>query len=82
MKTFSFISPTDLAEESKWLLAVTCSEATNSVFNITDENNSFSITTPIHWSSRRGSETFNELQELWRLGAQNDIELHVKEVRQ
>ena len=30
--------------------------ATNCVFNITDENNSFSISTPGHWSPEIGEE--------------------------
>ena len=39
METFSFNPPINLSEEGKWLLAVTSFEATNSVFNITSENN-------------------------------------------
>ena len=42
MKTFSFSTPSNLPEENKWFLGVTSFEATNSVFNKTDENNSFS----------------------------------------
>ena len=49
MEAFSFNPPINLAEEGKWLLAVTYFETTNSVFNITDENNSFSIGTPGFW---------------------------------
>ena len=37
MQTFSFNPPINLAEEGKWLLAVTSFEATNSVLNITDK---------------------------------------------
>ena len=48
MQTFLFNPPIDLLEECKWLLAVTSSGTTNSVFKTTDENNSFSITTPGH----------------------------------
>ena len=51
MQTLSFSLPIILVKEGKWLLGVTSFECTNSVFNITDENNSFSITTPGHWSS-------------------------------
>ena len=51
METFSFIHPINLVEEGKWLLGVTSFECTNSVFNITNENNSFSITIPGHWES-------------------------------
>ena len=45
MDTFSFNLPMNLYEEGKWLLAVTSFEPTNSVFNIIDENNNFSIST-------------------------------------
>ena len=48
IETFSFSPPINLVEEGKWLLAVTSFEVTNSVFNITDENNSFAITIPGH----------------------------------
>ena len=48
MQTFSFNPPINSVEEGKWLLAVSSFEATNSVFNITNENNTFSITTPGH----------------------------------
>ena len=41
MQTFSFNPPLILVEEGKWLLAVSSFECTNSVFNITNENNSF-----------------------------------------
>ena len=54
----------------------------NSFFNITIENNSFCITTPGHWYSRVGAETTHKLQNLLELRSQNDIELHVKEVRE
>ena len=36
---FSFNPPINLIEEGKWLLGVTSLECTNSVFNITNENN-------------------------------------------
>ena len=44
LKTFLFISPIILSEQGKCLLAVTSFEVTNSVLNIIDNNNSFSIT--------------------------------------
>ena len=69
-----------MAEESKWLLAVTSLEATNSVFIKTNENNRFSITTPSHWSSRGSAKALNKLQKLLKLTSENDIELHVREV--
>ena len=41
IENFSFNPPINFFDEGKWLLAVTSFEATNSVFNITDENSSF-----------------------------------------
>ena len=81
MQTFSFSTPINLFEECKWLLAVTRFEATNSVFNITDENNSFSITMPGHWQTKFSQKTTDELNKLLELRSQNGIELHVKEFR-
>ena len=52
METFCFSPPINLVEEGKWLLAGTCFEATNSVFNINIETNSFSITLPGHWETK------------------------------
>jgi len=49
METFSFNPPINLLEEGKWLLPVTSFECTNSVFNITNDNNSFSISIPSYW---------------------------------
>ena len=63
------------------LLAVTSFEATISVFDIKDENNSFSNTTPGFWTSRRSGATINKLRDLLAFRSQNDIELHVEEVR-
>ena len=78
MKTFSFSPPINLLEEGKWLLAVTSFEATNSVFNITDENNSFSITIPGHWQTKSAEDSIVELS---KLSEQKSLELHVKEGR-
>ena len=80
METFSLKPPINLVEEGKSLLAVTSFETTNSVFNINDENNSFPITTPGHWNSKSAEKTF-ELNKLLELRSQNDIELHVEQVR-
>ena len=44
-ESFLFNPLIHLVEEGKWLLAVTSFEATNSVFNITDENNSLNLYT-------------------------------------
>ena len=54
MQIFSFNPPIYLSEEEKWLLAVTSFEATFSVFNIIDENNSCSISTLSYWSPKYG----------------------------
>ena len=50
-QTFSFNPPINLVEEDKWLLAVSLFDCTKSVFNRTDENNSFSTMTQGHWNS-------------------------------
>ena len=56
-------------------------EATNFVFNKTDEIHSFSVTTPGHWSSRGGSKIIPKLEILMEMREDNDIKLHVEEVR-
>ena len=81
METFSFSPPINLVEEDKWLLAVTSFECTKSVFNIIDENNSFSFSIPGHLNSEDGEEPNNEFNKLLELRSENDIELHVEEVR-
>ena len=78
MQTFSFNPPVNLVEEGKWLLGVTSFECTNSVFNITNENNSFSIIIPGHYRTESAEETIDELNKLLEL---RSVELHVKEVR-
>ena len=80
MQTFSFNPPINLLEEGKWLLAVTSLECTNSVFNITNENNSFAILTIGHWKSEDGEELFNKLNEKLKLRSENYIDLYVYEV--
>ena len=78
MQTFSFSPPINLIEEDKWLLGLTSLECTNSVFNITNKNNSFSITIPGHWESQSAEKTINELNISLEL---RSLELHVAEVR-
>ena len=78
MQTFSISPPKKLVEGGKCLLAVTSFGATNSVFNIISENNSFSISTPGHWSPEDGEELINELYVLLELSSENGIELLVK----
>ena len=77
LKTFSFNPPISLFDDG-WLIAVTSFETTNSVFNITDENNSFSIITPGHWSTKNAEETINKLNNLLDLRSENDLNLHIK----
>ena len=80
METFPFSQPINLVEEGKWFLAVTSFEAKTSVFNITNETKSFSISTPRHWSPQDGENLINEPNKLLELRSENDIELNVKEV--
>ena len=75
---FLFNPPINLIEEDKWLLAVSSFECTNSVFNITDENNSFSITIPGHFQNKTDEKTIDELNKLLEL---KSLELHVEEVK-
>ena len=77
-QTFSFSPPINLLEEGKWLLAVSSFECTNSVFNITNENKSFSVIIPGHYQSESDEKTINELNKLLEL---RSLELHVAEVR-
>ena len=77
-QTFSFNPPINLIEEDKWLLAVSSFECTNSVFNITDENNSFSIIIPVRYLNESDEKTNNDLNNLLEL---KSLELHVEEVK-
>ena len=63
------------------MIAVTSFEATTSVFNITNENNSFSFSIPGYWTSREGTGTIIQLREILELRAENDIEINVKEMK-
>ena len=80
-QTFSFNPPINLIEEGKWLLGVSSFECTNSVFNITDKNNSFSIIIQGHYENKSDEKTIDELNKLLELWSQNGIELHVEQVR-
>ena len=51
MQTFSFNLPINLVEEGKLLLGVSSFECTKSVFNITNENNLFSIIIQGHYQN-------------------------------
>ena len=78
MQTFSFNPPINLVEEGKWLLAVSSFECTNSVFNVTDDNNSFSIIIPGHYQNQTDEKTIDNLNKLLEL---KSLELHVEEVK-
>ena len=78
MQTFSFNPPINLVEEGKWLLAVSSFECTNSVFIITNENNSFSTIIPGHYQNKSDEKTINDLNKLLEL---KSLELHVEEVK-
>ena len=80
-QTFSFNPPINLLEEGRWLLGVSSFEYTNSVFNITIENNSFSIIEPGHYETESAAKTIDELNKLLELRSQNGIELHVEKLR-
>ena len=77
-QSFSFSPPIYLFEEDKWLLAVSSFECTNSVFNITDDNNSFSIIIPGHYQKKCDEKTIDDLNKLLEL---KSLELHLEEVR-
>ena len=53
-------------------------EFTNSVFNITNENNSFSITIPGHWQKNFEEEIVDRLNEASEV---RSLESHVAAVR-
>ena len=79
MQTFSFNPPINLIGEDKWLLDVSSFECTNSVFNITDKNNSFSIIIPSHYQNKSDEKTIDNLNKLLEL---KSLELHVEKVRE
>ena len=78
MQNFLFNTPIILVKNGRRLLAVTSFEVTNSVFSITDETDSFSITIPGHWQTKSAEKTIDELNKLLEL---TPLELHIKEVR-
>ena len=77
-QTFSFNPSINLLEEGKLLLGVTSLECTNSVFNITNENNSFSIIIPGHYQTEFAEKHIKDLKKLLEF---KFLELHVEEVR-
>ena len=83
LETFSISQPINLSEEGKWLLVVVSFKATNYALNITDEKNAFSISIPCDWKIPNYSEDdiIDQQKKSLKLKSQNDIELHVPEVR-
>ena len=81
MQIFSFNPPIIISEEGKCLLAVTSFETTKSVFNITSDNKSFSISTPSFWNSEDCKELINKLDNLLKVLSENHIESHVKKLK-
>ena len=75
---FSSNPPINLVEEGKWLLGLSSLECSISVFNITNENNSFSIIIPGHFQNKSDEKIIDDLNKLLELSS---LELHVKEVR-
>ena len=73
-QTLSFNPPINLVEEDEWVLAVSSFECTKSVFNITNENNSFSIIIPGHYQNKTDEKTIDDLNKLLEL---KSLELHV-----
>ena len=67
-QTFSFSPSINLLEKGKWLLGVTSFECTNSVSNISNENN----------KTEFAEKVINDLNKLIEL---RSLELHVEEVR-
>ena len=78
IQTFSFNPPINLIEESKWVMAVSLLDCTNSVYNIANENNSFSIFIPGHYQTKFAEQVINDLNKLYEV---KSLELHVEEVR-
>ena len=76
MQTFSFNPPINLVEDKR-LLGVSSFECTNSFFNITNENNSFSIIIPGHYKTEFAEKVVNDLNDLYEL---KSLELHVEAV--
>ena len=63
MQTFSFNPPNNLVEEGKWLMAVSLFDCTNSVFNITNENKSFSNIIPGHYLTEFAEKFIDDLNK-------------------
>ena len=62
-------------------MAVSLFDCTNSVFNITKENNSYSIIIAGHYQNKSDEKTIEILNILLERRSKNGIELHVQEVK-
>ena len=80
-QTFSLNPPKKLVEEGKWLLGGTSFEVTSSVFTITNEKNSFSVTIPGHWIPENAQQTIDKLKKLLELD-KRELSLHIAAVRE
>ena len=78
IKIFSFNPPINLVEDDEWLLGVSSFECTNFAFNITNDNNSFSIIIANPYQTAPAEKTTDDLNKLLELRC---LELQVKEVR-
>ena len=78
MQTFSFSPPINLIGGDKWLLGVTLFECTISVFNITNENNSFSIIISGNYRTEFAEKMIKDLKNLLEL---TSLELHLEKVK-
>ena len=78
MQLFSFNPPINLVEQGKWLMAISLFDCTNSVYNRTNENNSFSIIIPGHYKTEFAEKVINDLNDLYEL---KSLELHVEAVK-
>ena len=58
MQTFTFSPQISLVEEGKWLLGVSSFECTNSVFYITNQNNSCSMIIPGHYKTESAEKNY------------------------
>ena len=78
MQIFRLTHQLFLVGEGMWLWAVSSFECINSVFNITNENNSFSRIIPGHYQNKSDEKIIDDLNKLLEL---HSLELHVEEVR-
>ena len=65
------------SEEEKYTIAVINSEVENSVFNIIEHNDMFTIYTPGYWQD---PDTIKKLEELIEQTKSNQIQLLLEEV--